>query len=118
MKAIEIIMLPVKDRIKSKEFYNKLGLTTIIEATDAHGAPWIQVGFAGQPTSLSLAGFHGIICSTDNIEEEVQKLTASGIEMGKIDVTPYGKFAWLRDPDGNGICLREAIKQTGAFEAH
>ena len=40
MKAIEIIVLPVKDRKKSKEFYNTLGLNTLVESTDAHGAPW------------------------------------------------------------------------------
>jgi predicted enzyme related to lactoylglutathione lyase len=108
MRAIEIIMLPVKDRRKSKEFYNKLGLTTLVESIDAHGDPWIQVGFADQPASLSLAGFHAIICTTDDIEKEVKQIEANGIEVGNIDVTPYGKFAWLKDPDGNGICLREA----------
>jgi predicted enzyme related to lactoylglutathione lyase len=111
MKAIEIIMLPVKDRIKSKEFYNKLGLKTIIESKDAHGDPWIQVGFADQPTTLSLAGFHGIICATDDIEKEVEMINANGIEVGNIDSTPYGKFAWLKDPDGNGICLRESAEK-------
>jgi predicted enzyme related to lactoylglutathione lyase len=108
MRAIEIIMLPVNDRRKSKEFYNKLGLTTLVESIDPHGDPWIQVGFAGQPTSLSLAGFHAIICSTDDIEKEIKQIEANGIEVGDIDITPYGKFAWLKDPDGNGICLREA----------
>jgi catechol 2,3-dioxygenase-like lactoylglutathione lyase family enzyme len=108
MKAIEIVMLPVKDRLKSKEFYNKLGLATLVESKDAHGDPWIQVGFSDQPTTLSLAGFHGIICTTDNIEKEKEELSTKGIELGQIDVTPYGKFAWLKDPDGNGICLREA----------
>lgn len=101
-------MLPVKNRLKSRDFYNKLGLTTLMETRDVHGDPWIQVGFADQPTSLSLAGFHGIICSTDNIEKEVEELQLRGIDVGEIDVTPYGKFAWLKDPDGNGICLREA----------
>jgi predicted enzyme related to lactoylglutathione lyase len=111
MRAIEIIMLPVKDRKKSKEFYNKLGLQTLVESTDAHGAPWIQVGFEDQPTALSLHEFHGIICATDNIEKEIEAIKANGIEVGKVDVTPYGKFAWLKDPDGNGICLREAPKK-------
>ena len=108
MKSIEIVMLPVSDRLKSKEFYNKLGLTTLVESKDTHGAPWIQVGFADQPTTLSLAGFHAIICTTDDIQKEIEELTTKGIEVGKIDVTPFGKFAWLKDPDGNGICLREA----------
>ena len=108
MKKIEIIMLPVKDRQRSKNFYQKLGLTTIVEAIDPHGEPWIQVGFPDQPTTLSLAAFHSIIYTTDNIEKEIETIKSNGIEVGKIDVTPNGKFAWLKDPDGNGICLREA----------
>ncbi|MBT1706207.1 VOC family protein [Chryseosolibacter indicus] len=111
MKGIEIVMLPVKDRKESKKFYEKLGFKTVTESQDIHGDPWIQVGFQDQPTTLSLAGFHGIICTTDNIEKEVEAIKAKGIEVGKIDVTPYGKFAWLKDPDGNGICLREAPVQ-------
>lgn len=108
MKGIEIVMLPVKDKQNAKKFYQKLGFKVRVEAQDAHGAPWIQVGFPDQPTTLSLAGFHGIVCTTDDIEEEVASLRSNGIEVGKIDHTPYGKFAWLKDLDGNGICLREA----------
>src|SRR5688572_2367121 len=35
MKSIEIIMLPVKDRQKAKEFYLKLGFQVIVEAPAA-----------------------------------------------------------------------------------
>jgi catechol 2,3-dioxygenase-like lactoylglutathione lyase family enzyme len=111
MKQIEIVMLPVKDRNESKKFYEKLGFTTLVQSQDAHGDPWIQVGFPDQPTTISLAGFHAIICRTDNIEKEIEAIKAKGIDVGKIDITPHGKFAWVKDPDGNGICLREALKE-------
>lgn len=107
MKAIEIIMLPARDRQKAKQFYQQLGFEVVMEASDAHGEPWIQVGLPGEKTTLSLAGFHGVICTTDDIEKEVEALRAKGIEVGDIDKTPWGKFAWLKDPDGNGICLRQ-----------
>ena len=113
MKGIEIVMIPAKDRLSSKEFYEKIGLSTLVEAQDPHGEPWIQVGFPGQPTTLSLAAFYAIICSTDDIEKEVEVIRAKGIDVGEIDVTPHGKFAWLKDPDGNEICLREAPKGSG-----
>jgi predicted enzyme related to lactoylglutathione lyase len=107
MKSVEIIMIPAKDRQKAKEFYLKIGFTVVIEAKDPHGEPWIQVGLPNGNTTLSLAGFSGIICETDDIEKEVKELKAKGIDIGKIDSTPYGKFAWLKDPDGNGLCLRQ-----------
>lgn len=107
MKSIEIIMLPVKDRQKAKEFYLKLGFRVLVEASDPHGEPWIQMGLPGSETSISLAGFQGIICETDDIENEVLRLKHQGIEAGKIDTTPWGKFAWFNDLDGNSLCLHQ-----------
>lgn len=107
MKSVEIIMLPVTDRQKAKEFYRKLGFQVIVEATDAHGEPWIQMGLPGSNTTISLAGFQGIICETDNIEDKIKELERKGIPVGKIDTTPWGKFAWLKDEDGNSLCLHE-----------
>jgi catechol 2,3-dioxygenase-like lactoylglutathione lyase family enzyme len=123
MKNIEIIMIPTPDlaspeaatrtqgRHAAKEFYKKLGLVVVTETTDAHGDPWIQMGFPGQDTTISLAGFHAIICETDSIEKDIDELKKKGIEVGKIDNTPWGRFAWTKDPAGNGICLHEKPKE-------
>lgn len=107
MKSVEIIMIPVKDRQKSKEFYLKLGFQVIIEAPVAHGETWIQMGLPGSDTTISLAGSQGVIYETDNIENKMADLKSQGIEVGKIDETSWGKFAWLKDLDGNSLCLHE-----------
>jgi len=107
MKSVEIIMLPVQDRQKAKEFYLKLGFEVIVEAPGAHGDTWIQMGFPKSNTTISLAGFQGIICEAEDIEGEIKKLKAKGIEVGKVDDTPWGKFAWLKDLDGNSLCLHQ-----------
>ena len=107
MKSVEIIMIPVKDRQKTKEFYKKIGFSVITEAEDPHGDAWIQVGFPGEDTTLSLAGFSAIICKTDDIKKDVADLKSKGVDVGKIDETPWGRFAWFKDPDGNSLCLRE-----------
>lgn len=107
MKAIEIIMMPVTDRQKAKEFYLKLGFEVVIEAADTHGEPWIQLKLPHSDTTISLAGFQGFICETDDIEAQSSEFAAKGIEVGKIDDTPWGKFAWFKDPDGNSWCLHQ-----------
>lgn len=107
MKAIEIIMLPVKDRQKAKEFYLKLGFQVVVEAPAAHGETWIQMKLPNSDTTISLASFQGVICETDNIENEIKELKAKGIEVDKIDETPWGRFAWLKDLDDNQICLHQ-----------
>ena len=107
MKSVEIIMIPVKDRQKAKEFYLKLGFEIIVEAPAAHGETWIQMGLRDGNATISLASFQGVICETDNIEKEIKELKAKGIEVGKIDATPWGRFAWLKDLDGNSLCLHQ-----------
>lgn len=107
MKNAEIIMIPVTDQQKAKEFYLKLGFQLIAEAPDEHGGLWIQLGLAGQTTTISLAKFSGIIFETDDIEKEIGELTTKSIQVGKIDATPWGSFAWLKDPDGNSLCLHQ-----------
>ena len=100
-------MVPVKDRQKAKDFYLKIGFQVLLEAPDPHGETWIQMGFPNSTTTISLASFQGIICETDDIEKEVSELETKGIEVGKIDTTPWGKFAWLKDLDGNSLCLHQ-----------
>lgn len=107
MKTVEIIMIPVKDRQQAKEFYLKLGFHVIVEAPAAHGETWIQLGLPNGNTSISLSAFQGVIFETDNIEKEIQELKTKGIEAGKIDDTPWGRFAWLKDVDNNSLCLHQ-----------
>ena len=100
-------MLPVADQKKAKEFYLKLGFQVIVEAPSAHGQTWLQMGLPNQTTSISLATFHGVIFETDDIENEMKVLKTKGIEMERVDKTPWGTFAWMKDVDGNGICLHQ-----------
>ena len=107
MTNIEIIILPVTDKEKAKEFYMQLGLQVLVEAPGDHGHTWLQMGLPGQTASIALMHFHGIIMETDDIEKDVRELKTKGIEVGKIDEQPWGRFAWMKDPDGNGLCLHQ-----------
>jgi predicted enzyme related to lactoylglutathione lyase len=107
MKTIEIISLSVTDQQKAKEFYMNLGFQIIVEAPMGNGQTWVQLGLPGQTTSISLMNFQSVIIETDDIEKETRELKTKGIEAGKIDDTPWGKFAQLKDPDGNGLTLHQ-----------
>ena len=107
MKTIEIIMIPVSDQQKAKEFYIKLGFQVVAEAPSHHGQTWIQMGLPNGGATISLANFHGIIIETADIEGTVRDLKDKGLTVEKIDDTPWGRFAWLKDIDGNGLCLKQ-----------
>ena len=70
MKSLEIIMIPVTDQQKAKEF-------------------------------------HGIIIETDDIALKIEELKAKDIRVENMHETPWGKFAWLKDIDGNSLCLHQ-----------
>jgi catechol 2,3-dioxygenase-like lactoylglutathione lyase family enzyme len=115
MKSIEIISIPVTDQEKSKEFYVKLGFQVIVEAPINEGK-WIQMGFPGQDASITLVTWFpkmpagsvcGFVIKTEDIKQEKEELTAKGIETGKVDETPWGKFLKAIDPDGNEISFHQ-----------
>ena len=107
MKSVDVIMLPVKDRQKAKEFYLRLGFQIMAEVPMPNDETWVQMGLPNCNTSLSLASFHAVVCDINDMESEIEKLNANGIEVGKVENTPWGKFAWLKDLDGNKVCLHQ-----------
>lgn len=117
MKIIEIISIPVTDQERAKAFYvNQVGFTVLNEAPFGEGQKWIQLGLPGGQTSITLVNWfknmpagcvHGSLISTDNIQEDIDRLTANGVEMSAIDHTPWGKFSTFKDPDGNSWSLHE-----------
>ena len=107
MKAVEIIMIPVADQQKAKAFYLNLGFQLILEAPMGNGETWLQLGLPGGETTISLAKFQGIILETDNIARETERFADNGVMVGQIDDTPWGKFMWFKDEDGNGLCLHQ-----------
>ncbi|GGB03329.1 VOC family protein [Puia dinghuensis] len=107
MKKVEIIMIPVADQEKAKAFYLNLGFQVVAEAPMGNGETWLQLGLPNSDTTISLAKFQGIILETNDIAKETERLATSGVKVGNIDNTPWGKFMWMKDGDGNSLCLHE-----------
>lgn len=106
----------MRDQQKSKVFYLNLGFQLIIEAPIDSGNSWIQLGIPDQPTMISLVPWYpempagtiqGLILESEDIEAEVRSLRNVGIEAAPIESTRWGKFAAIKDPDGNGLLLHQ-----------
>ena len=49
----------------------------------------------------------------DNLDKVLEALQAEGIQVeGRMDQHPYGRFAWVTDPEGNRIELWEPANET------
>jgi catechol 2,3-dioxygenase-like lactoylglutathione lyase family enzyme len=117
MKAITIISIPVTDQQAAKQFYLDLGFKLLVEGPFGPGQNWVQMGLPGQEiTSITLTtwfpemvpgSIRGYVIKVDNMADEIKDLNAKGIEVGKIDETPWGQFAAVKDPDGNTWSLHQ-----------
>ena len=116
MKAISIISIPVTDQEAAKQFYLKLGFNLLVEAP-FETQKWVQMALPGQEAvsitlvtwfpELKPGSITGFVIHIDNMDEEIKSLNAKGIEVGQVDQTPWGKFATVKDPDGNSWSLHE-----------
>ena|SRR5215216_6619939 len=116
MKSIEIISIPVTDQQRSKKFYQDIGFKIVAEATFDKNQQWVQLGLPEGGPSITLVtwfkkmpagSIQGLVIETENLEKEIETLSSKGITVGKIDHLPWGKFAGLEDPDGNGLSLHQ-----------
>lgn len=119
MKTVSLISVPVTDQQKSKEFYLNMGLTLIREMPMGKDQTWIQLGFPEGEVTIALVtwfpkmppgSLQAVIVDCENIAGEIDRLKNNGILTGKIDDTPWGKFASITDPDGNTWSLHENAK--------
>jgi len=114
MKAIEIISVPVTDQQKAKQFYLDFGFTLMIENPFQGDAMWIQLGLPEGETSITLVNWfpglqpgslQGFVIKCDDLDADIERLKAKGITVGNADETPWGRFATVKDPDGNAWSL-------------
>jgi len=116
MKSIDIISIPVTDQQRAKAFYLTFGFTLITEAAFGN-QQWIQLGLPDGGSTITLVNWfpemqagslRGLVIGTIDIEKEKARLTAQGIAVAEIEKTPWGRFAGVKDPDGNGWSLHQS----------
>lgn len=105
------ITLPSVDVARGAAFYRRLGLRQIVESLPKYARFVCPDGEA----TLSLHVVdrmpvgHGAVVyfECEDLDERVARLTAAGFvfDAGPVDQVWLWREAYLRDPDGNVICL-------------
>lgn len=111
---LALIILPVSDVDRAKAFYtDQMGFAEdydmapndqfrVVQLTPPGSACSIAIGRGltnPQPEPGSTKGLRVIV---DDIEQARDELNGQGCSVSDIDNRPWGRFAWLSDPDGNG----------------
>ncbi|MGO4595365.1 VOC family protein [Leifsonia sp. 2TAF2] len=115
---LELVMLPVSDIDRSKEFYrDKVGFTVDVDVTPAEGVRIVQLTPPGSYCSVtmstgladaqmppgSLRGLHLVVA---DIEGARADLVARGVDVAPVQDMGGVFYAWFADPDGNTWTLQ------------
>ena len=108
---IELIILPVTDVDRARDFYaNQIGFHIDHDHVVSEEIRFVQLTPPGSACSISIGkgitdaepgSVQGLLMVVDDIEAARAHLLGNGVEVGPVDVQPWGHFLYFSDPDGN-----------------
>jgi len=120
---IELLAVPVADIDRAKDFYVSVGFNADHDHQVDDTLRFVQLTPPGSACSIvldknmgsgmvpgSVKGIQAVIADADAAREQ---LRAAGVEASEVDETPWGRFVYFSDPDGNGWALQQAVEWVG-----
>ncbi|GAA1942936.1 VOC family protein [Nocardioides hwasunensis] len=113
---LELVMVPVTDVDRAKEFYVRAGFHADHDQTVSEEVRFVQLTPPGSACSIAVGrGLTGMEPgSLDNLQMVIADsdasyadLVARGVEVSEVDPQPWGRFVHFSDPDGNQWHLQE-----------
>jgi catechol 2,3-dioxygenase-like lactoylglutathione lyase family enzyme len=117
---ISIVSIPVADQDRALAFYvDVLGLELLDDSPMGPTMRWVRIAPKLAQTSITLVtwfpsmvpgSLKGLLFNTDNLEDDVDRIRAAGVEVSEVQEEAWGRYVTLDDPDGNGIIVRGTLK--------
>src|SRR3954452_4517655 len=114
---LELVFVPVSDVDRAKDFYvNKVGFNADYDERPTEGLRFVQLTPPGSGCSIAIGegltpaapgSVRGMQLVVKDIEAAQRELTHRGAEVGEIQDLPWGRFLFLKDPDGNDWAIQE-----------
>ena len=108
---IELIILPVTDVDRARDFYaNQIGFHLDHDHVVSDEMRFVQLTPPGSGCSIAIGkgltdaepgSVQGLQIVVDDIEAARAQLLENGVEIGPVDIQPWGHFLYFADPDGN-----------------
>ncbi len=113
---LELVMVPVTDIDRAKEFYVRAGFNADHDQTVSDDVRFVQLTPPGSGCSIAIG--RGITQmqpgSLDNLQMVVKdadethtELKDRGIDVSDVDDQAWGRFVYFADPDGNRWSLQQ-----------
>jgi catechol 2,3-dioxygenase-like lactoylglutathione lyase family enzyme len=117
---LSIISVPVSDQERALAFYaDVLGLEVIDDSPMGPTMRWLRVAPKLAQTSITLVtwfpsmvpgSLKGLLFNTDNLEDDIDRFRAAGVDVSEVQEEAWGRYVTLDDPDRNGIIVRGTLK--------
>ena len=114
--VLELVMVPVTDVDRAKEFYERVGFNPDHDVEVSADVRFVQMTPPGSACSIafgkgltrlepgSLDNLQMVVADADAVRAE---LLERGIEVSDVDELQWGRFVFFADPDGNGWALQQ-----------
>jgi catechol 2,3-dioxygenase-like lactoylglutathione lyase family enzyme len=114
---LELIPVPVSDVDRAKAFYTeKAGFNADHDHRVTDDLRFVQLTPPGSACSISIGegivdtppgSAKGLQLVVDDIEAARTELAGRGVEVGDVQVFPWGSFVFFSDPDGNSWSVQQ-----------
>lgn len=114
---LELVAVPVSDVDRAKAFYSeKAGFNADVDVTVREGLRFVQLTPPGSACSIAIGtgitdmrpgSVRGLQLVVSDIHAARAELIGRGLEVGDVDVQPWGSFVYFSDPDGNGWAVQQ-----------
>ncbi len=119
---LELIAVPVSDVDRAKAFYSEqAGFVVDHDHTVSDELRFVQLTPPGSACSIALGtglvdappgSVQGLQLVVADIEAARAELAGRGMEVGDVQVFPWGSFVFFSDPDGNGWAVQQLPART------
>ena len=113
---LELVMVPVTDVDRAREFYEKVGFHTDHDQVVSDEVRFVQMTPPGSACSIAFGtgitetapgSARGLQIVVDDVARAREELTARGVETGDVQHLAWGDFIGFTDPDGNQWAIQQ-----------
>jgi len=114
---LELVPIPVSDVDRAIAFYtDKAGFHLDQDHTVSEEIRFVQLTPPGSACSIALGkgivgtapgSVQGLQMVVSDINEARAQLIARGLDVGEVQIFPWGSFVYFHDPDGNGWSVQQ-----------
>jgi catechol 2,3-dioxygenase-like lactoylglutathione lyase family enzyme len=118
---LELVAIPVSDTDRAKAFYvDKVGFVADHDHRVSDDLRFVQLTPPGSACSIAFGegltdaepgSVKGLQLVVSDVEAAREELATRGVDVGDVQVFPWGSFVFFEDPDGNRWSVQQLPKR-------